>query len=90
MPASQIPRGSTSKGGMTRSRMDARVIHVCKEGKRMLRSLGEIFETLCVSDILEWTERPEESDFVPRSAEDEILDELFIGSWIAKRKRGMR
>ena len=56
----------------------------------MIRSLGEIFETLCVSDIMEWMETPHESDFVPRSAEDEILDELFIGSWIARRKRETR
>ncbi len=56
----------------------------------MIRSLGEIFETLCVSDIMEWMETPHESDFIPKSVEDGMQDALFIRSWIAKREREMR
>ena len=53
----------------------------------MERSLKEIWEIMCVPDLID---APEESDFLPRSAEDEIADRLFITSWVAKRKKEMR
>ena len=53
----------------------------------MERSLKEILETMCAPDPID---TPQEDDFIPRGIEDEIMDDLFIKSWVAKRKREMR
>lgn len=47
----------------------------------MERSLKEIFETLCAPNPID---EPQDSDFLPRDAEDVNRDELFIRNWMLK------
>jgi hypothetical protein len=53
----------------------------------MERSIKEILETMCAPELID---DPQESDYLPRSFEDRIMDDLFIKGWFAKREREMR
>lgn len=52
-----------------------------------MMSLRDILGIMCAPEPIDV---PAEGDYLPRSMEDEIADDLFVQSWVAKRKKEMR
>lgn len=48
------------------------------------KKLKEILEIMCAPET---TDAPQESDFILRSPEDDIADELFVKNWIDTERR---